>query len=488
MRRLVKATTYLMFVSGGEMIFRFVRTKAIAVFLGLSGTGFLAQLTNFFEILRMAGSMGTRRAIMKQIAKNKEGIGSPRYRDIIYNSFFLVVSTSCFLSLLVTLFSRNIAEVLYGNSGPYLYVIAVGWILPVASAATLISSILKANLEYASFAKYTLGSYILAICLSPLFIYLWGYAGAVVVQGLFFAMPMLAYLVLNLRKQFLFFSNRVHWPLMKEQFLDGFNFVYGETLTMLVRLVVATWITKELGLAQMGIYQVVVTFSTVYLTIPVQSISGYTLPAIAAATTPAEISKAVNDTIRFLLFLLMPVIACLMAWPELFIGILYSPEFFPAVPLLRIQLPGVFVGLLLHAFGSVLVAKGKLRSLYFVSTFSAVFKFVFALILFRMWRLEGVAVAYALTPIAVCVPLYLIVRRDFALRLESRNKRLIGLSLLWMLIACGAGVLVDSLVWKLASIGIGIVWFRACSTLKEREFIFEKARNLFTKPNKGAEA
>src|SRR3990167_8217920 len=175
MRKLVKATTLLTLVSIGEMIFRFVRTKAIAIFLGVAGTGFLAQLANFFEILRMAGSMGTRRAVIKQIAENKEGVGSPRYRDILYNSFFLVVFTSCFLSLFVTLFSRNIAQALYGNSDPYLYVIAVGWILPVASAATLISSILKANLAYAPFAKYTLGAYLLTVCLSPLFIYLWGY-------------------------------------------------------------------------------------------------------------------------------------------------------------------------------------------------------------------------------------------------------------------------------------------------------------------------
>src|SRR3989338_1951134 len=257
MRKLVKATTLLTLVSIGEMIFRFVRTKAIAIFLGVSGTGFLAQLANFFEILRMAGSMGTRRAVIKQIAENKEGVGSPRYRDIVYNSFFLVVFTSCFLSLLVTLFSRNIAQALYGNSNPYLYVIPVGWIRPVPSAAALISSILKANLESASFAKYTLGSYVAAICLSPLLVYLWGYAGAVVVQSLFFAMPLLGYLVLNLKKRFLFFSNRVHWPVMKEQFLDGFNFVYGQALNLLVRLVVATWITRELGLAQMGIYQVV---------------------------------------------------------------------------------------------------------------------------------------------------------------------------------------------------------------------------------------
>src|SRR3989338_5153240 len=486
MRKLVKAASLLTFVSIGEMIFRFVRTKAIAIFLGLSGTGFLAQLANFFEILRMAGSMGTRRAVIKQIAENKEGVGSPRYRDILYNSFFLVIFTSCFLSFLVTLFSRNIAEALYGNSDPYLYVIAVGWILPVASAATLTSSILKANLQYASFAKYTLGSYILAICLSPFFIYFWGYAGTVVVQGLFFAMPMLAYLVLNARKQFLFFSNRVHWPVMKEQLLDGFNFVYGETLNMLVRLVVAAWITRELGLAQMGIYQVVVTFSTVYLTIPVQSVSGYTLTAIAAATTPAEISKAVNDTTRFLLFLLMPVLACLMAWPELFIDILYSPKFFPAVPLLRIQLPGVFVGLLLHALGSVLVAKGKLKFLYIGSTFSAVFKFVSALILFSHWQLTGVAVAYAVTPIAVGIFLYLIVRRQFALRIESRNKKLVVFSALWMLLAWILGALMEGWLWKLAAIGAGVIWFRACSTLKEREFLFKKARNLFTKPNRGA--
>lgn len=480
MRKLVKATTLLTLVSIGEMIFRFARTKAIAIFLGVAGTGFLAQLGFFFEMLRVGGAMGTRRAVIKQIAENKEGIGSLHYRRVVASSFFLVILASCVLSFIVTLFSRKISYALYGDAGYYLYVIAVGWILPVASLAMLVSSVLKANLEYASFSKYTLGAYLLVILLTPLGVYFWGYGGAVLIQFLFFAVPFVAYLTLNARKPFLFFSAKINRGVIKEQVSDGFNFVYGETLTTLVRLVVATWITKELGLAQMGIFQVALTFTGVYLAIPLQSVSGYTLPTIAAATTPPEISKVVNDTIRFLLFLLVPLICSLMAWPEIFIRILYSSDFFPAIPILRIQLVGTFAGLLLHALGSMLVAKGKLKALYLVSTFSAAFKFVSAVILFRVWRLEGVAVAYTLTPIAVYVLLYFIVRHYFALTIETRNKRLIGFSLLWMLLAWVAGVLLESFLWKLAGIGAGLVWFRVCSTSNERKFVLEKVRGVFT--------
>src|SRR3989338_1939984 len=113
MKKLVKASTVLTAVSVGEMVMRFARTKFIALFLGASGTGLLAQLVLFFELLRVWGDLGSRRAVIKQIASERaSGKTSDRYREVIKTSYFLALIASSVVCILVTLFSSPISKIL----------------------------------------------------------------------------------------------------------------------------------------------------------------------------------------------------------------------------------------------------------------------------------------------------------------------------------------------------------------------------------------
>jgi O-antigen/teichoic acid export membrane protein len=464
------------------MFLRLFRAKFMAVFLGTTGTGFLAQLTIFFETLRMCGSMGTRRAVVRQIAQSREeGRAGPVYRRIVSTSFFLVLASSLVLGAAVALFSRRIALAIYGDPGYYLYVAAMGGILPFASTSTLVSSILKANLAFTSFAKYTLAAYFAVIVATPALIYFWGYAGAVFIQFLFFALPLGAYLVLNVREPFLFFSRGIDAAALREQFSDGFNFLYQETLSLFARLVIATWITKGLGLGEMGIYQVVLTFTTVYMTIPTQAIGGYTMPVIARATETAEITKAVNDSLRLLLFVLVPVLAVLMAWPEPLIALLYSGEFLPAGPVLRLQLWGVLCSIACYALGSCFVAKGRLKILYFTSTLHAAVLFGLTALWFERWGLYAAAAAFVAAHAGVLAVLLVMARRAFRVGIMPMNRKLLGATVAWLALAAAAGAWLAHPAGRVLALALGVPWFFLSSKDHERRFLADRVRALFAR-------
>jgi PST family polysaccharide transporter len=459
------------------MAMRFVRTKLVAVFLGTAGTGFLGQLVLFFETLRIWATLGTRRAVIRQISKTREeGPASPAYRRAVTSSFALVALSSLVLVAAVVALARPISKALYGDPGHSLFVAAAGIALPIAAVSVLLSAILKGNLEVRPFAKASLAAYGAVLLLTPPLVYFFRLWGAFFVYVLFFGAPLAAYLVLNARRRFLYFSDRVDARAVVEQVSDGFNFVYAEMVSALVRVVVATWITKRLGLDAMGLYQTVITFTTVYLAIPQQSISGYTIPLIAGAKTDRELGDAVNDTLRYLYFILIPVITFLAAWPGFVIDFFYAPDFRAAAPVLRLQLVGTCFGVVGHSCASALVAKGRLGPLYAASTLSQCLFFGLSWLFIRKFGLMGPALAFVIAQGSVTLHLFLSIRRLYGFRIEPKNFRLLAASAAWFGLAQAAAF--GGTAARCGATAFGLVWFWFASKDHERRYLWDRFTRL----------
>ncbi|MBI3534986.1 MAG: oligosaccharide flippase family protein [Deltaproteobacteria bacterium] len=480
MRKLTKAVSLLTIVSVVELVLRFARTKFIAIFLGRVGTGFLAQLTLFFETLRLFTSLGTRRAVMKQIAEvKKEGINSPRYRELINSSFFTVLLLSGILVFLVTFLSPIISWMLFSDRSYYPYVVVVALIVPVASLSALVASILKGNLEFTLFSRCTIAGYLLVIIFIPFSLYFFRYWGALFIQLIFFLFPLMGYLWANTKNPFLVFSKSINFSAIKEQFLDGTNYIYSAFLSNLPKLVLASWITKKMGLAETGIYQLAMTVTAVYLLIPSQAVTGYMLPLVASETTHEKVTLAINDTARFLIFILTPVIVSLMAWPELFINVFYSAAFLPAAAVLIIQLIGAFFEIISEPFGSSLVAKGNLKPLYLVSTVHAALYTFLSFVLFNQWKLLGVAAAFSIASFVTLMMEYTMVKRYFDFQFSPKNKKLVAISSLWILLALWVGLVHEGLILRVGALLLMAPWFYLSSKNHERKFLWGKVKSIF---------
>lgn len=480
MKKIVKGSSAFTMTSVGEMLIRFVRTKCIALFLGPVGTGLLAQLIIFFETLRVLGDFGSRRGVIKQIAQERQqGPDSDRYKEIISTSFLLAIVASCVTSLVVTIFSAAISKNIFGDSSHASYIIFVALFLPIASVATVTASILKGNLEYKSFAQYTLAAYGGVLVLTPLLIYFFHYWGAIVVQGLFFVFPLACYLIFNARKKFLYFSKKISFVALKEQFSYGSLQIYQDSLLQLSRLVIASWIIKELGLSVMGIYQVVITFSTVYLTIPIQAMSGYTFPLIASSESNKDITRAVNDSMRFLMFLLVPVIMVLMIFPEIVIRVFFSSDFISAAPVLKIQLFSTLFILVSFSLSSALEAKGKLKAAFFSATLSPLSAFFFTWLFLDAWQLKGVAIAFSIASFATLLAQYFLNRHYFGMRIVPKNQKLLAATVVWVVFVFVTGIFESGWFFRLVQLLLGVPWFLVSAKDHEKQFVSEKLRHYY---------
>ena len=480
MKEIAKGSSMLTAVSIGEMLMRFVRTKFIALMLGTAGMGFLAQLTILFEALRVLGDIGSRRAVIKQVAEEHfKGVPSVKYRNVLQTAFLLTTVASMITALAVSVFSSRISQLLYGDTSHYPFIIFLALLLPVASFCTVVSSVVKGNLDYIAYAKYTLGAYLAVIALTPILIYAFKVWGAVAAMGLFYLMPLLGYLLFNLKKPFLHFSKGISRGALKEQFTQGFTQIYQDALAHAIRIAVAGWIVRDLGLHRMGIYQVVLTFTTVYMAVPIQAMSGYVFPLIAGAKNNEEICLAINDSFRYLMFVLVPVILGIMVLPEMLIYLLYSHEFVPAVPVLRTQIFSTLFLLMGYSCMASLAARGKLKSVVINSSLHTFIFFILASTLFPKFQLMGVAIAYSTAAFVNVLMQYAWSWHYFRTRLYPKNLKLMAMTIIW---AAGAFVLLrisDHVLMRVGVLVFGIVWFLVSSKDHEREFIWTKARCCF---------
>ncbi len=479
MKKIVKGSSALTAVSIGEMLTRFIRTKCIALLLGTSGTGFLAQLLLFFEMLRVWGDLGSRRAVIKQIAEQRfQGKATYQYGEVVKTSFFLAIAASSVVGVLVAVFSPHISRLLYGTPSHYFFIIFLAALLPIASLCTVTASIVKGNLEYMAFCKYTLAAYAAVIILIPPVIYFFGVWGGVVTMGLFYLFPLIAYLILNARKHFLHFSEKLSIKNLKEQFSYGFLQIYQESLTHFVRIAIATVIIRSLGLSTMGIYQVVMTFTSIYMAIPIQAMSGYVFPLIAASKNNEEINLAINESMRYLMFVLVPIIVVIMVMPELFIRLFFSAEFTPAVPVLRLQLLSPLFILMSYSYMTALTAKGKLKCTYFIATLYPLLCLAITGFFFPKWQLMGVAGAFAFAGLVSCLLHFFFAQHYFGTRLLPKNKRLFIMTGLWVALAYIGTTFLRHPATQVFLVGFGAVWFMVSSKSHERQYLQDKFKQI----------
>ena len=132
-------------------------------------------------------------------------------------------------------------------------------------------------------------------------------------------------------------------------------------------------------------------------------------------------------------------------------------------------------------FGSCLVAKGKMKSMYVVATLGPVAYLLVSVVLLKPWGLLGVATAFSISSFVSMATEYSFLRYYFQFRLENKNKILIAVTILWVVFAVLVGLDKMSILWKIAVTGFALPWLCLSLSVHERKFIFEKIKKMISR-------
>ena len=182
----------------------------------------------------------------------------------------------------------------------------------------------------------------------------------------------------------------------------------GTGAQMLVPIVVL----NQLGQTQVGYYRAAATISVGYLAFLLTSFAQDYYPRVAAAR-PDELLELIEQRMRLVMALAVPVIMATLALAPLAIRILYSAQFLPATDVLEWQLVGDLLKLPAWTMAFVILARGSSARFFMIELVGG------ATLVLGTWvgttwlGLPGAGLAY-LVSYAIYYPVVLLVVRRYA--------------------------------------------------------------------------
>jgi len=236
------------------------------------------------------------------------------------------------------------------------------------------------------------------------------------------------------------------------------------TLTMFL---IRSFILQKSDVSTVGLFQASWSISNLYL--------GAVLTAMGADYYPRlcglkdnndQIVRFVNQQTRFVLVVSTPIIVGMMLITTPVIHLLFSSEFTLAVDLLRLQILGTFLKVLVWPSGFVLLSKGKgFRFLMVEATWFIAYFFI-TMLLWPLIGLNAAGVAFV-GAYLIYLPLVLVLVKPLcSLSFDLRN---IVLMVVYSLLVVTAFLLVHFLTGWTLLIG-GILLFICCLVLSGFEF------------------
>ena len=192
-------------------------------------------------------------------------------------------------------------------------------------------------------------------------------------------------------------------------------------LSNLSVVIVSRLVIDRLGIEASGIFSNAWRIASVYLGAVTTTAISYYLPTLTRATSDEQLSRDVNATVRFYLYLLPLIMAAIMTAAEPIVWLILSSKFLPVAPLLLLFVPAELMRILGETAGMPLLARRHLKPFTLLFAFQTVIFVGGAALMLPYLGLAGAAAAYGAATTLAAVVTFFTGRFYFPLRLEGRT-------------------------------------------------------------------
>ena len=220
------------------------------------------------------------------------------------------------------------------------------------------------------------------------------------------------------------------FPPNRESFARLFRYVGPlSTLTVfaaLATIYVRSQVIHELGLEANGIYQVVYAISLAYMGLVYNAFNAFGLPKVTELLDdPGKIRRVQNDELRLGLLILCPLVLFAMTTRSLWIPILYSQAFLPAVSFLIWQFIADILRMLRLTMNISLIPLDRFRFILVGGLVDWVGWSLLATILIPIMGIAALPFSYMLIALLSLIIAYVYHRRSTTYGIYRPNKRLL---------------------------------------------------------------
>ncbi|MGB9499923.1 MAG: O-antigen translocase [Dissulfuribacterales bacterium] len=233
-------------------------------------------------------------------------------------------------------------------------------------------------------------------------------------------------------------------------------FMVGGLATTFTAYAARALIIRNIGMDGVGMYQAAYALSGYVLNFVLGAMGADFYPRLAGvADNNQEMNRLVNEQTEIGLLLATPAMIATLGLAPLAINMLYSPDFAPAVELLRWFVMGCFLRVISWPMGFISLAKGAKYWFMFSQISFNTLHIVFIFVGMHFWGLSGTAMAFFAMYVLHVFGIRLIAQHLTHFSWSHEAKWLIFTQVTAVLIAFAASLFLSD-IW---SMGVGGVLF-----------------------------
>lgn len=267
---------------------------------------------------------------------------------------------------------------------------------------------------------------------------------------------------------------------VKNLFKLGIVSLFSSLMYQSSLLIIRKYTIDYLGYDSNGIYQSVLgvsinAFSVIYI-----FLGNYSLPKFSKIESSENLFFEVNQSFRFLMFILLPVVLVILTFKFQLIELFYSEKFLKAIGLFPFQVIGDLFRALGALFGLWLIVKMKIKTIMIIDlimNFILIF-LPLGLFIFVVEDLIFLSVGYLIAFFTHFLLNFLFFRTKTKFKFTKESIRIIIISFFILLFAIINSIFLSnfSVLFFIVSI---ILFFTLSLTVSERTYIYNKLKSKF---------
>lgn len=337
-----------------------IRTKIIALLLGPNGVGIAGIFQNIVDLIRNGTGLGINFSGVKKVAENNTDPKSIAKTILVVKRWEF--STGLLGMLITLLFCRSLSVYSFGNTINTISIALISVILLINAVTAGQLTILQGLRRIGEMTKATLiGSALGTVISLPLF---WWIGLSAIVPA------MILSAIISLIVSWYFSKNIVTTEVnlsLKETFHDGlemaklgFFIVINGCIATGSMYIIRMFIRSNMGLDSVGFFQAIWTISTLYINILLNAMLADYFPRLSKIYhNKSKANQLINEQLKMTLLVGAPMLMGMIAFAPLVLKILYSAEFFNAIPALKWQIASLFLTLVGWPLGVVYLSFNK---------------------------------------------------------------------------------------------------------------------------------
>ena len=416
-------TTFLFgFVQVFKIIVGVVKNKIVAILLGAEGIGLLGIYSSTIALIQQGAGLGISQSGVRDVADAKGKGDKVQFSKIINVINKIVLFTGLLGCVLTLVLSKHLSEWTLGDTKH----VTAYCIISIVVSCNIINEGKQAILKGARQMKALANASIIGVSVGfitaiPLY-YFFGKAG--IVPELLIS-SICAYLISN------FYVNRIKYDklnlsikqavsLSKKTIVAGGALMLSNFLAHLANIIIIAYIRKKGGLVDVGIFNAGTIIMTTYFGVIITALSTDYFPRISALwNNNKAIEEELNKQSIVSLILCCPLFVIFITLMPLFIRILYTEEFLPAVDFIKFGVIGTVITIVSNQVDMILVAKFRVKIFFLIAVSYRILEVVLNILLYNLYGLKGTGISLAIMGLVHLIVMIFIVYKLYNIKFNT---------------------------------------------------------------------